>query len=129
MDFISVILTEMKFHSGDKICKHYPKWNAYTCPWKYRVLLKCSRNETLCERNLFPRRFAISKRYEFISPLLLTYSKRIPQRRDLNKIQKQIVQRCSVKKVFLIIFAKFTGKYLYQRLFFNKVADVSLQLY
>ena len=26
-------------------------------------------------------------------------------------------------------FAKFTGKYLYQILFFNKVADLSLRLY
>ena len=35
------------FISGDKIsCKHYLKWNAYTCPSKYRVILKCSRNET-----------------------------------------------------------------------------------
>ena len=36
------------FISGDKICKHYPKWNAYACPSKYRVILKCSRNETSC---------------------------------------------------------------------------------
>ena len=55
------------FISGDKIsCKHYPKWNAYTCPSKYRVVLKCSRNETSCEQNLFSRRFEISNRYEFI---------------------------------------------------------------
>ena len=47
------------FISGDKIsCKHYPKWNAYyTCPSKYRVVLKCSWNETSCEQNLFSRRF------------------------------------------------------------------------
>ena len=63
------------FISGDKIsCKHYPKWNAYTCPSKYRVVLKCSRNETSCEQNLFSRRFEISNRYEFISPLMWTYS-------------------------------------------------------
>ena len=30
MDFISVILTEMNFISGDKIsCKHYREWNVY----------------------------------------------------------------------------------------------------
>ena len=57
MDFISVILTEMNFVSGDKtFCKHYPKWNVYTCPSKYRVDLKCSRNE----QNLFSRQFEIS---------------------------------------------------------------------
>ena len=34
----------------DKIfCKHYPKWNAYVCPSKYWVVLKCSRNERSCE--------------------------------------------------------------------------------
>ena len=65
------------FISGDKIsCKHYPKWNAYyTCPSKYRVVLKCSWNETSCEQNLFTRLFEISNRYEFISPLMWTYSK------------------------------------------------------
>ena len=63
------------FISGDKIsCKHYPKWNAYRCPSKYRVVLKCSRNETSCEQNLFSRRFEISNRYEFIFPLMWTYS-------------------------------------------------------
>ena len=63
------------FILGDKIsCKHYPKWNTYTCPSKYRVVLKCSRNETSCERNLFSRRFEISNQYEFISPLMWTCS-------------------------------------------------------
>ena len=65
----------MKFISGDKISsKHYPKWNAYTCPSKYWVLLKCRRNETSCEQNLFSRRFEITNRYKFISPLMWTYS-------------------------------------------------------
>ena len=63
------------FISGNKIlCKHYPKSNAYSCPSKYRVVLKCSRNETSCEQNLFSRRFEISLQYEFISPLMWTYS-------------------------------------------------------
>ena len=76
MDFISVILMGMKFISGDKIsCKHYPKWNVYTCPSKCRVVLKCSRNEASCEQNLLSHRFEISNRYEFISPLMWTYSK------------------------------------------------------
>ena len=63
------------FISGDKTsCKHYPKWNFYTWPSKYWVVLKCGRNETLCKQNLFSRRFEISNRYEFISPLTWTYS-------------------------------------------------------
>ena len=42
------------FILGDKIsCKHYPKWNAYTCPSKYRVVLKFSRIEISCEQVLF----------------------------------------------------------------------------
>ena len=42
------------FISGDKIsCKHYPKWNAYTFRSSYRVVLKCSRDETACEQNFF----------------------------------------------------------------------------
>ena len=97
MDFISVILTEMNFHFGYKIsCKHYPKWNAYICPSKYRVVLKCSRNETSCEQNLFSRRFEISNRYEFILPLMWTYSyHRI--------IFGSSQQRCSIKNVVLKI--------------------------
>ena len=35
---------------------------------------------------------------------------------------KAVIRRCSVKKVFLDYFAKFTGKHLCQRLFFNIVA-------
>ena len=63
------------FISGDKrSCKHYPKWNAYTYPAKYRVVLKCSRNETSCELNLFLRRFKMSNWYEFILFLMWTYS-------------------------------------------------------
>ena len=60
------------FISGDKIsCKHYPKWNAYTCPSKYRVVLKFSRNEISCEQDLFfLRRFEISNWYEFISQVI-----------------------------------------------------------
>ena len=54
MDFISVIWQKWNFISGDEIsCKHYPKWNAYTCPSKYRIVLKCSRNKTSFEQNLF----------------------------------------------------------------------------
>ena len=46
------------FISNDKIsCKHYPKWNAYICPTKYWVVLKCSQNEMSCEENLFSCRF------------------------------------------------------------------------
>ena len=59
------------FISGDKIsCKHYPKWNSYTCPSKYQVVLKCSRNEIWCEQNLLSRRFEISNRNDFISFLM-----------------------------------------------------------
>ena len=38
------------------------------------------------------------------------------------RISRSSHQRCSVKKGVLINFAKFTGKYLCQSLFFNKVA-------
>ena len=34
-------------------------------------------------------------------------------------------QRCSVRKCVIRNFAKFTGKHLYQRLFFNKVLGLS----
>ena len=34
-------------------------------------------------------------------------------------------QRCSKTKGVLSIFAKFTGKHLSQKLFFNKIADLS----
>ena len=55
------------FISGDKISwKHHPKWNTCT--------LKCSWNETSCEQNLLSRQFEISYRYEFIWPLMWTYS-------------------------------------------------------
>ena len=37
-------------------------------------------------------------------------------------------QRCSVKKSVLRNFTKFTGKHLCQRLFFNKVAGLRLNL-
>ena len=36
-----------------------------------------------------------------------------------------VVRRCSVKKNVLRNFAKFTGKHLCQRLFFNKVAGLA----
>ena len=36
--------------------------------------------------------------------------------------KEAVAQTCSVKKVFLRNFAKFTGKHLCQSLFFNKVA-------
>ena len=38
-------------------------------------------------------------------------------------------RRCSVEKGVLKNFANFTGKYLRQRLFFNKVPGLGLQLY
>ena len=36
------------------------------------------------------------------------------------QITEVVAQTCSVKKVFLKISTKFTGKHLYQSLFFNK---------
>ena len=39
----------------------------------------------------------------------------------------EAVSRCSVKKNVLRNFAKFTGKHMYQRLFFNKVAGLFLR--
>ena len=38
-------------------------------------------------------------------------------------------RKSAVRKGVLRNFAKFTGKHLGQSLFFNKVADLSLQLY
>ena len=38
-------------------------------------------------------------------------------------------RKCSVRKVVLRNYTKFTGKYLGQGLFFNKVAGLSLKLY
>ena len=61
------------FILGDKIsCKHYPKWNVYTCPSKNRVVLKCSQNETSCEQNLFSHQLVFSNKFEFISLLMWT---------------------------------------------------------
>ena len=37
---------------------------------------------------------------------------------------KAVARRCSLEKVFFRNFAKFTGKHLYQGLFFNKVAGL-----
>ena len=36
-------------------------------------------------------------------------------------VSEAVVQSCSVKKSVLKIFPKFTGKHLYQSIFFNKV--------
>ena len=52
--------------------------------------------------------------------------------RFINVIQLQVetsrssYQRCSVKKGILRNFVKFTGRYLFQSLFFNKVAGLRL---
>ena len=45
------------------------------------------------------------------------------------KFYRNSHQRCSLREGVLRNFAKFTGKHLYQNLFFNKVADPSLQIY
>ena len=42
-----------------------------------------------------------------------------------NLFIEEVAQRCSVKKVFLKNFVKFTGKQLGQSLFFNKVASLA----
>ena len=39
-------------------------------------------------------------------------------------ISEAVVPRCSVKKVVVRNLAKFTGKHLYERLFFNDVAGL-----
>ena len=62
---LSSIWQIWNFILGDKIsCKYYPKWNAYACSSKYWVTLKCSWNETSCEKNLFLCWFKISDWYE-----------------------------------------------------------------
>ena len=53
---------------------------------------------------------------------------------DENHIERIPIARsshwkCSVKIGVLRNFAKFTGKHMYQSLFFNKVAGLSLQRY
>ena len=47
----------------------------------------------------------------------------------LTRVPEAVVLRCSVKIGVLRNFTKFTGKHLHQRLFFNKVAGLRLQLY
>ena len=67
---------EWNLISGDQIsCKHQPKWNSYAYLSKYWVILKCCKNETSCEQDLFSGGFEILNWYEFISPLIWTYSK------------------------------------------------------
>ena len=39
-------------------------------------------------------------------------------------LPEAVVQRCSVEKMLLKILPKFTGKHLWQRLFFNKAAGL-----
>ena len=46
-----------------------------------------------------------------------------------NSTTEAVARRCSVKKCVLRNFAKFTGKHLFQGLFFNKVVGLSPQLY
>ena len=53
-----------------------------------------------------------------------------PKRRLIESITfRSSHRKCSVRKNVLQNFAKFTGKYLCQSLFFNKVVGLSLQLY
>ena len=46
-----------------------------------------------------------------------------------NSTTEAVARRCSVKKGVLRNFAKFTGKHLFQGLFFNKVVGLSPQLH
>ena len=46
-----------------------------------------------------------------------------------NSTTEAVSRRCSVKKDVLRNFAEFTGKHLFQGLFFNKVVGLSPQLY
>ena len=47
--------------------------------------LKCNRNETSCEQNLFSRQFEISNWYEFFSPLMWTYSKNVEKMKAIQE--------------------------------------------
>ena len=49
--------------------------------------------------------------------------------RTTNSATEAVARRCTVKKSVLRNFAKFTGKHLFQGLFFNKVVGLSPQLY
>ena len=90
-------LQKWNFISGDKIrCKHYPKWNAYTCQSKYWIFLKCSQNKTSCEQNLLSCQFEISNRFEFISPPMWTYSEFHPARSHVNADNEITSQRSEI---------------------------------
>ena len=58
-----------------------------------------------------------------------TMTRQIPEqwRGSFMKKIRSSHQRCSIKKVVLGNFTKFTGKHLCQSLFFNKVAGLSLR--
>ena len=55
--------------------------------------------------------------------------KRIAKKRLVKSFNRSSHRRCSTKKGVLKNFTKFTGKYLSNSLFFNKIAGVSLKLH
>ena len=63
------------------------------------------------------------RRIKTLSRLLIISTK------NLNHKSQKHTPKCSVRKGVLRNIAKFTGKTLCQGLFFNEIADFSLQLY
>ena len=55
---------------------------------------------------------------------VMHYFKKISIDIDVLGITRSTHRRCSLRKGVLRYFAKFTGKHLCQKLFFNKVADL-----
>ena len=62
--------------------------------------------------------------YHIAKPKGLPFLKLLSSHTGKFQWSEVVVRRCSVKKVVLRNFAKFTGKHLCQRLFFNKIADL-----
>ena len=77
------------------------------------------------KKNIRPMKVTLLKmRYQIqILWSLLNFDQK--QTTEILTVVRSSHQRCSVTKVVLRNFTKFTGKHLYQRLFFNKVAGLS----
>ena len=76
------------------------------------------------KKNIRPMKVTLLKmRYQIqILWSLLNFDQK--QTTEILTVVRSSHQRCSVTKVVLRNFTKFTGKHLYQRLFFNKVAGL-----
>ena len=96
--------------------------------WQYPILVtlhkkvRSNRPGVFCKKGVFEN-FAKQKCF----PVNFAKFSRTPPAAASEKLKAEAVpRRCSVKKVFLQIFAKFTGKHLCQSLFFTAFG---MQLY